>query len=81
MDGDYFQMVWQPVTHYVKAEWAEGWQATLSQAEKDVLGNSQFTGSRLACVQRSGQVCYKAMRCPKREVISINVFPKGVKKL
>lgn len=50
MNGeDSFQMVWQPVTHFLKAEWAEGWQGALSQVERNVLGNSSLGHSLCLC--------------------------------
>lgn len=74
MDGeDYSQKVWQPVTHYLEAEWAEGCQGTLSGAERDLLGTVSPLGH--ACL------CAKAMPWPKREVIYINAFPTGVTRL
>lgn len=56
MNGeDFFQMVWQPVTHFLEVEWAEGWQGDPSQVERDILGDSSL-GHSLR-VQRLGQVC------------------------
>lgn len=74
MDGeDYSQKVWQSVTHYLEAEWAEGCQGTLSGAERDLLGTASPLGH--------GCLCAKAMPRPKIEVIYINPFLIGVTKL
>lgn len=74
MDGeDYSQKVWQSVTHYLQAEWAEGCQGTLSGAERDLLGTVSPLGHTCLCVN--------AMPWPKGKVIYINTFLTGVTRL